>query len=56
MKKKAGYIVVTLLLLLWIALRLVQNKKETQTRVYRFDKQAPVLVTADTVHNGILKS
>ncbi len=56
MKKKAGYIIVTLLLLLWIALRLVQNKKETQTRVYRFDKQAPVLVTADTIQSGILRS
>lgn len=56
MKKKAGYIIVALALMLWVVLRLVQNKNEMETRVYRFDKQAPVLVTADTVHSGMLRS
>jgi len=47
--KKILYILISLALIAAVVIRLRSNKATTQERVYRFDKQQPVAIQADTL-------
>lgn len=49
MTKKIIYIVVALALIVFTIVRLANNKKTTQERVYHYDKDAPISVQVDTI-------
>lgn len=49
MTKKIIYIVVALALIVFTIVRLADNKKTTQERIYHYDKEAPISVQVDTI-------
>ena len=52
--KKLFYIIPLLAIMAIVIIKLRSNKKETEGKVYTYDKEQPILVTADTVRQQLL--
>lgn len=52
--KKLFYIIPILAIIIFGIIKLRSNKKETQDKVYNYDKDQPILVTADTIRKQVL--
>jgi membrane fusion protein (multidrug efflux system) len=48
--KKIIWIIVGIAVVAIVAFKLISNKKTTESKVYRFDKEKPITVEVDTIH------
>ena len=49
MTKNIIYIVVGIALIVFAAIRLINNKETTQDRIYQYDKETPISVQVDSL-------